>query len=161
MQLLGWGCASCGSISQARTSDQNETRIRYFTYHCLMQVLLQCCHSGVCGQVLGCAPGVIIQLQCVSFWFLLFQELGWSPCCDNAWYNFPGKSMQTTLKPLDPLDRFPFLGCTGWVLCKPGSVQMWPEAVWIQVPRTIVGCFGGANVIGVFICLFYLGNPEL
>lgn len=48
-------------------------------------------------------------------------------------------------------------------VCRAGSVQarLWPEAIWIQVPITILGCFEGANVIGVFICLVYLENPEL
>lgn len=43
-----------------------------------------------------------------------------------------------------------------------GSVQVRP---CLHVARScldpIVGCFEGANVIGVFICLFYLENPEL
>lgn len=60
-----------------------------------------------------------------------------------------------------PLDPFPFLGCAGRALCKPGCVYVWPEAVWIQVPITIVGCFEEVDVIDVFICLFYLENPEL
>lgn len=102
MQLLGWGCASWGSISQTRSSAQNETRIRYFTYHCLMQVLPGSCGSGVCGQVWGCAHGVITQLQRVSLCFLLFQELIGALVVTMLGTIPLVKSMQRTIKLLDP-----------------------------------------------------------
>lgn len=39
---------------------------------------------GLWAGFLGFVSGVITQFQCVSLWFPLFQELGWSPWCDNA-----------------------------------------------------------------------------
>lgn len=72
--------------------------------------------------------------------------VGWSPCCDSAWYNFPGKSMQRTIKLLDPFCS-PSRGPVQARLCLGVA-----RTVWIQVPTTIVGCSGGANII--VVCLF-------
>lgn len=40
MQLLAWERASPGSISQTKTSNQNEIIVRYVTYRCFMWVSL-------------------------------------------------------------------------------------------------------------------------
>lgn len=74
--------------------------------------------SALCRFFLGAAPWAGFGLcpcsdhtvPVVSSCFLLLQELGWSPWCDSAWYNFLGKSMQRAMRVLDPLDLFPFLG---------------------------------------------------